>query len=382
MKILIVSMRSIHTIRWVSQLKNSGHDVYYFDILNGGYIKEWDWVTQFTDWRYKFSNFKGRYFIKKYFPKIHSLLENNVQKEFDKILKEVKPDVVHSFVLYISCVPIFDIMQNNKHIKWIYSAWGNDLYFNQNKPIYKKEIVKVLPHLDYMFADCKRDLNLAVKLGFKGEILGDFPGGGGYHLDMIEEDIKSIDEREGIIIKGYHGEKHRGLQVLKALELIINLPKITIFSADDIVYNYYKNSEILIKNDITIYRLNQHINHKNLCRLMNSSLIYIGNNLSDGLPNTLLEAICFGTFPIQSDPGGASAEVIVDGENGLLIKDCDDILEIKLKIEKALSDKKMLIESFKYNMNLRNNFEYNFIRKQVINKYNEIEIKLYKIKQL
>ena len=33
MKILIVSMRSIHTIRWVNQLKDSGHEVFYFDIL-------------------------------------------------------------------------------------------------------------------------------------------------------------------------------------------------------------------------------------------------------------------------------------------------------------------------------------------------------------
>ena len=142
MKILIVSMRSLHTTRWVNQLKSCGHDVYYFDILNGGSIKEWDWVKQFSNWRYKFGNFKGRFFIKKYFPKVHLLLENDVQIEFEKILNKVKPDVVHSFVIYISCVPIFEVMQKNKHIKWIYSAWGNDLYFNQNKPVYKKEIKK------------------------------------------------------------------------------------------------------------------------------------------------------------------------------------------------------------------------------------------------
>lgn len=373
MKILIVSMRSIHTIRWVSQLKDTGHDVYYFDILNGGLIKEWDWVTQISNWRYKFGDFKGRFFIKKYFPKVHSLLENDVEKAFKKVLEDVQPDVVHSFVLYISCSPIFNIMQNNKQIKWIYSAWGNDLYFNQNKPEYKKEILKVLPVLDYMFADCKRDLNLSLELGFKGTVLGNFPGGGGYHLNMINEEIRTVDERDGIIMKGYHGEKHRALQVLKALELIEITPKITVFSADDVVYEYYLNSEKLKERDVTIYRINEHINHQDLCKLMNQSLIYIGNNLSDGLPNTLLESICFGAFPIQSNPGGASAEVINHGENGLLINDCDDVDEIKFNIEKALSNKKLLEDAFKFNMKFRNTLEYYTIKKQVINRYNSIK---------
>lgn len=373
MRILIVSMRSIHIIRWVSQLKDSGHEVYYFDILDGGYIKEWGWVTQFSNWRYKFGNFKGRFFIKKHLPKIHSLLENNVEKAFSKTLDIVKPDVVHSFVLYISCTPIFNVMQNYKQIKWVYSAWGNDLYFNKNKPEYKTEILKILPVLDYMFADCKRDLNLALELGFKGTILGDFPGGGGYHLDMISESIRNVDQRDGIIMKGYHGEKHRALQVLKALELIEKVPKLIIFSADNGVYEYCKNSGKLKASDVTIYRMHEHINHKNLCKLMNSSLIYIGNNLSDGLPNTLLESICFGAFPIQSNPGGASAEVITHEKNGLLINNCDDVSEIKLNIEKALSNKKMLKEAFKFNMEFRNKLEYKFIKNQVVEKYNEVE---------
>lgn len=376
MKILIVSMRSLHTIRWVSQLENSGHDVHYFDILNGGYIKQWPWVKQHTNWRYKFGDFKGRFYLKKNVPKIHKLFENDVEKAFEKILKKVKPDVVHSFVLYISCTPIFDVMQNNKQIKWIYSAWGNDLYFNQNKPKYKKEIIKILPHIDYMFADCKRDLKLATSLGFKGVILGNFPGGGGYHLKMIKEKIKSIHEREGIIMKGYHGEKHRALQVLKALELIEKTPKIIIFSAHDAVYNYYLNSKILKDKDIKIFRISEHVNHQDLCRLMNKSLIYIGNNLSDGLPNTLLEAICFGAFPIQSNPGGASAEVIKNGKNGLLINDCDNVDEIKLKIESALSNKQMLEKSFSYNMKFRDTLEFEFIKKKVLDKYKDVEKRL------
>lgn len=379
MKILIVAMRSLHATRWVSQLKESGHEVFYFDILNGGYIKEWDWVIQHTNWRYKFGNFKGRYFVKKYFPKMHKLFENNVEKEFENVLNKVKPDVVHSFVMYISCSPIFKVMRKNNHIKWIYSVWGNDLYFNKNIPKYKKEIDKVLPNIDYLFADCKRDLLLAKELGFKGQILGDFPGGGGYHIDMIEEEIKKIHERKYILIKGYHSEKHRGLQVLKAIELINDLPDIIIFSADKIVYDYINSSNKLLSKNIKTYRIEDPINHIDFCKMMNRSLIYIGNNLSDGLPNTLLEAICFGAFPIQSNPGGASAEIIADGMNGILINDCEDVAEIKLKIEKTLADKELLLSAFEMNMKLRQKLEFNFIRDKVLEKYNSIENDLKKM---
>lgn len=373
MKILLVSMRSIHAIRWVSQLMGSGHEIFYFDILNGGYVKEWNWITQFTDWRYKLGDFKGRYFIKKNFPKLHHLLENNVENEFERILKKIKPDVVHSFALHIACYPIVNIMNKYPKLPWIYSSWGNDLYFHQHKPEHQDEIRKVLPRIDYLFADCKRDLKLAKHLGFKGEILGDFPGGGGYDLNMIKENIKEVFEREYILIKGYHGELHRGLQVLKAIELIDKLPKLIIFSADDEVYNYYKSSENLLAKNIQIYKVKDPIPHQEFCRMMNNSVIYIGNNLTDGIPNTLLEAICFGAFPIQSNPGGATAEIIEDGTNGLLIDDCENVIKIKSKIEQALNNKELLKKAFLYNMELRKQLEYDYIREKVLKKYVVVE---------
>ena len=374
MKILMVSMNSIHFRRWTSQLEKAGHEVFWFDILGaGGSINKLNWVSQKTDWRLRFK--KGRYFFKK-IPWLKRILEKDVAKAFESYVEEVQPDLVHSFVLYMSCAPILEVMKKRKEIKWLYSAWGNDLYFYQNYPAYKKDIDRVLPHLDYMFADCKRDLELAKKLGFKGVTLGDYPGGGGYHLDLIDESIKPISEREGILIKGYHGEKHRGLNVLKALELIENSPKATFFSTDKALIDYYEASEILQKKNIIFHTQTNGLEHKSLCKLMNRSLLYVGNNLSDGMPNTMLEAICFGAFPIQSNPGGASAEIIENGVNGLLIDDCEDVEEIKSKIKKALSDITMLEEAQKYNLKLREKLSYESVQKEVLEQYTRIETEI------
>ena len=370
MRILLVSMNSIHFRRWTSQLEDSGHEVFWFDSKGaGGKIKELDWVSQHSDWRLRVK--KARYTIKK-IPLLNTLNERKISIAFEKYLMEVKPDVVHSFVLYLSCAPIVEVMKKYNHIKWIYSAWGNDLFFYQNYPEYRKEIDRILPHIDYMFADCQRDINLAYDLGFTGETLGVFPGGGGYHLDLINEPIKSISEREGILIKGYQGEKHRGLVVLKAIEKMdMNIP-ITFFSTDKILLDYYKASEKLQKTDITFYTADNGLTHKELCKKMNASLIYIGNNLSDGMPNTLLEAICFGAFPIQSNPGEASAEIISHGKNGLLIDDCEDTQEISTLIQQALSNTSLLKNAQEHNLELRDTLSYVSIRQGVLKQYTRV----------
>ena len=102
---------------------------------------------------------------------------------------------------------------------------------------------------------------------------------------------------------------------------------------------------------------------------MGEALIYIGNSNSDGIPNTLLEAICMGVFPIQSNPGNATAEIIKHKENGLLIEDCENSEEVKQLILYALS-----IDNFKKRQHYNNtiivkSIDYNIVKKNVNNIY-------------
>lgn len=371
MKILVVSMRSLHTIRWLSQLKHSEHEVHYFDILNGGYINELNWVIQHTNWRYKFGDFKGRVFIKKHLPGIHKLLENDVEKKFKEIIEEVQPDLVHSFVMYLSCVPILNIMKQNKHVKWLYSAWGNDLYYYRNIPEYKKDIIKTLPQIDYMFADCERDIKIASEMGFKGISLGVFPGGGGYEINKYKAYIKPVSERNVILLKGYEQRFGKAVNVVKALikikHKLLNY-KVVIFGADDDFYAKYK----LISNTSFI-DVKGKLAHNKVLELMGKSLIYIGNSVSDGMPNTLLEAIIMEAFPIQSNPGGASAEMIKDGVNGFLIDDCESIETISQKIMSAISNTELLEKAAIHNKQLRQELADTCIKPQVLKKYSLVE---------
>lgn len=371
MKILVVSMRSIHTVRWLSQLKDSNFEVHFFDILNGGYIKELSWVQQHTNWRYKFGDFKGRYFIKKYAPGIHKLLEHNLENKFEKVLLKVQPDIVQSFVMYMSCVPILEVMKKHRNIKWIYSAWGNDLYYYRNLENHRKDIIKTLSFIDYMFADCERDIKIARELGFNGVKLGVFPGGGGYEIKKYINAIRLLDSRNIILVKGYEQRFGKAINVIKALIKIENNLtnfRVVVFGADPEFYEGLK----AVPN-IDFIEVIGRMEHGEVIKLMGESLIYIGNSVSDGMPNTLLEAIIMETFPIQSNPGGATEEIIVDGKNGLLINDCNNIDEIAQQISFAITNPSVIKTAAIHNRQIRQNLEYEFIKKQVLAKYALLE---------
>ena len=138
----MVSMPSVHFFRWTEQLKNSEFEVYWFDIYGAGIRNDkMNWVTQFVDWKKRW-DFPGRYFLKKNFPHLFSRIkrinEKDLNKEFERVLNLVKPDIVHSFALYVSCEPIFENMKKHTEINWVYSSWGSDLYYFKNE-LYKTE---------------------------------------------------------------------------------------------------------------------------------------------------------------------------------------------------------------------------------------------------
>ena len=384
MKILLVSMNSVHFVRWTEQLKDSGHEVYWFDILDSGYANKLSWVNQIVGWKQKYPNLKGRHFVKKRLPwlykKINFLFENDTAKAFEETINKVQPDVVHSIVLYLSCTPILSVMKKHEDLQWIYSSWGSDLFYFRNIPKFERDIKSVLPRVNYLITDCKRDVVIAKELGFVGKLLGTFPGGGGFNLSETERFIVTpTSERRTIMVKGYQGRSGRGLVVLKALIQLkkqLKNYKILVFGADSEVLKFSRKSNLEDELNISIYSRAKFLPHKEILKLMGEALIYIGNSNSDGMPNTLLEAITMGAFPIQSNPGGATEEVITHNENGMLINDCENVEEIKGHVISALSNSKLIEKAFIINqMEVKPQFARELISKQVLTAYNKTILK-------
>jgi glycosyltransferase involved in cell wall biosynthesis len=214
--------------------------------------------------------------------------------------------------------------------------------------------------VNYLITDCKRDYHIAKDNGFNANYLGVFPGNGGLKINTLN--IKPTTERDIIMIKGYEDGVGKASVVLNSLVLVdialLENKKIVIYSADNVLESQIKASNILSKLNITIYYRHKFIENDSLLELMGKSSIHIANSVSDGMPNALLEAMSMGAFPIQSNPGNVTQEVITDGLNGFLINNPLDNYEIAELIEDAIKNEELRMKAQNYNityMALNNN---------------------------
>jgi glycosyltransferase involved in cell wall biosynthesis len=378
MKILLVAIPNHHFFQWTNQLKESGYEVYWFDITDGsGFVERINWVKQFNGWKLKWK-YPFRYRIKKYFPKLYSFLEkitvNRVEVVFENILNEIKPDIVHSFEMKLSGLPILSVINKHK-IPFVYSSWGSDMYAYQNLGVTTDNVKSFLNRVDYLITDCNRDFQIAQQLGFTNQFLGVFPGNGGIDIETLF--IQSISNRRTICIKGYDDGVGKALVVIKAIELIEFDSSIDflIFSADENVVSYLQKSKYFKQKKVELILRKSFLKNKLLLQKLGSCLLYIGNSTSDGMPNSLLEAMGMGVFPIQSNPGKVTEEVITHGINGFLIENPNEVVAIASLIKTAIENQELRAKAQEYNVSfVQKNYNRAMLRNKIINLYQSINL--------
>jgi len=375
MKILLVAIPNHHFFQWANQLKESNYEVYWFDITDGaGFVEKINWVQQFNGWKLKW-NYPFRYRIKKYFPNLYSLLEkltvNKTEAVFETIIKEVQPDIVHCFEMKLAGLPILSVMQQNK-ILFIYSSWGSDMFFFKEHSLQKNQVQLFLERVDYLITDCLRDFKIATESGFKNKFIGVFPGNGG--ITFVKEFIKDSKGRNVILIKGYESFGCKASKIIEALQLVpkelLQNFEIVLYSTDEVIIKRIQENSFFNSLKLKIYPRTTFVSNEDLLKIMGKTCIHISNNISDGMPNTLLESMGMGAFPIQSNPGNATAEVIRNGINGYLISNPLDSLEIANCIEKAITNSSLRANAQLYNIEfVHKNYDRAIVREKIINLY-------------
>ncbi len=379
MKILFVCQQYIHAARWINQLKDSEHEIFLFDCLDMSIHKDLLWTNYYTNWsKRKLPKFKGEYFLQKkaakFYKKIEPILKVTASEKLEEIIKEIKPDLVHSLEMQSQTYPLLKVRQK-LDFKWAYFSWGSDIYLYKNQQYHRKLMQKIFSNINHLFVDNTRDVSLAKELGYKNDANGIFPGGGGYHIEKYQDFIKPIEQRNLILIKGYHHWAGRAICVLDAITHIVEEIRdfdIYVYSAHQIVVDKIKEINKKYELDIQYSSRQKEISQNELLEKFGKARIAIGNSISDGIPNTLIEAIICGAFPIQSNPGNVSEDYIENGANGFLINNPEDTQEIAGLIKQALDDVDLLKQAFLINKNKSNQLRYDLIKGEVLKTYNEI----------
>jgi glycosyltransferase involved in cell wall biosynthesis len=375
----MVSIPNHHFFQWVDQLKDCGHDVIWFDASDGGsHVERINWVNQIKGWKLKW-NFPKRHSLKQYFPLLYKGIqkynERDIADVFEKIIQKYQPDIVHSFEMRLAGLPILAVIEKYKYIPFIYSSWGSDVFYYSQLGIAKSQVSNFFERVNYLITDCQRDYRIALENGYKNAFLGVYPGNGGITIDTTR--IKDTQKRSTIMIKGYDDGVGMALKVIQALELIsISLIKnysIEVYSADASIIHQLKSATYFKSLKVRIIKRGAFISNSELLEIMGQSVLHIGNSISDGMPNALLEAMGMGAFPIQSNPGQVSEEVIEHGVNGFLISNPSDIQEIAGWIEKALLNNKLREEAQTYNIDfIIKNYNRENLKQDIVQLYKGI----------
>lgn len=194
---------------------------------------------------------------------------------------------------------------------------------------------------DALLADCRRDINFARKHGLRAVcntlIL---PGNGGVDLRLFCPGLDAV-RRERLIVfpRGLHPYMQTDV-LLAAISLLFREPEyknvVFILLATPATVGILK--EMAAKRNLSpdSVRVLPFMSRPKLAALLQHAAAIVSPSLTDGTPNSMLEAMACGALPVMSRLESV-AEWISHGENGLLF-DAMDATELAVCFKRAISD--------------------------------------------
>jgi len=248
----------------------------------------------------------------------------NYQNQLLSIISTLKPDLVHALRIpyegMLACI-------TPQNIPLLVSVWGNDFTLHANANQKMKELTRsILNRTNGLIADVHRDINLSFQLGFSCEKPSlVVPGGGGIHLSEIltTANVKnlhfSVPDNTPVIVNP------RGIRAYAQTDVFFQSIPIILQELSNAIFlcpamegkpeaNHWVENLKIQKNVNLLPSLPQH----DLWSYFHQSQISVSLTTHDGTPNTLLETMACGCFPICGDIESIR-EWIVPGVNGFLV---------------------------------------------------------------
>ena len=272
-------------------------------------------------------------------------------RQVRQILQSIQPDLVHALrIPYEGLLAAAAV----RHQPLLISVWGNDLtLFATGYPMMGIYTRKALRRIDALHCDNQRDLRLAADWGFdmrKPAIV--LPGGGGVESDFYfnvkadEALLRAFDVPRGVPLvinpRGFRGYM-RSDTFFYSIPLVLRRFPRAFFLAVGFANNRLAENWLLDLGIADSVRLLPVVTREQLASLFKSAQISVSPSEHDGTPNSLLESMAAGCFPVAGDIESIR-EWIRHGENGLL---CDPASPESLAaaVIRALEDEELRIRA-------------------------------------
>jgi len=233
-----------------------------------------------------------------------------------EIAERLQPELVHALR-----IPYEGMLAANVNLRapLIVSVWGNDFTLHApSTPLMRHHTKWALHAADALHADCDRDIRLARAWGLdspKPTLVA--PGNGGIHTDIFSPPAQLTDEPLILNPRGFRAYV-RNDTFFQSIPLVLKeIPNARFVCAS--MAGQPEALDWIRKLGIeTSVELLAPRPHAEMAGVYRGAMILVSPSTHDGTPNTLLEGMACGCFPIAGDLESLR-EWIRDGENGLLI---------------------------------------------------------------
>lgn len=264
-----------------------------------------------------------------------------------KILLVFKPRILHYHELQHSGYALLPLhrkfrKRRNHYPKIIGSTWGSDLKYFAYTDAHKSKIRQLLNFTDVITSERTDEKKELALFNFKGPVIAPVYISVGFDSKEIQSQWSPPSSRNLILVRGYQHDQGRALNALKALEL--SASELTGFRVR--VFSSHKSPSVNYQTQIMRNTLGIDIDvlpqmdHEKFLNVYSDARIYIGLSETDGLSTSMVEAMKFGAFPIQSQ-NSAAGEFLENSKTGFIV-DPWDIDSIRHAIHTALSDGELI----------------------------------------
>jgi glycosyltransferase involved in cell wall biosynthesis len=278
------------------------------------------------------------------------------QVRFRRLVESIQPEIVHALR-----IPYEGMLGSvtPPGIPFIVSIWGNDITLHAHGSPWMAALTRrVLRRADGLFADANRDITLASKWGLRpGTPTLVVPGAGGIHLDEITTGTGAspLPEElpEAALVVNPRGQRPGSLRqdiFFKAIPLVLDKVPAAYFVCPALKLDPQSEGWVASLGIGERTRLWAKLSQPQLWKLLKNADVFVSPSLHDGTPNSLLEAMACGCFPVVGDIE-SMREWITDGINGLLV-DASDEKMLADAIARALNEPILRSQAAKMNLTL------------------------------
>lgn len=350
-RVLVIGMLdSIHLARWISQFSDSNIQILLFP--SSHFRKVHQKLVHIQSDKIKifgFSLFGTLLGYMDSFVTFRFLSPNlgfRVRRTILKLVIQVfRPETIHAIEIQHAGYLVSDIL--GLASRRILTNWGSDIYYFQHFPEHKIKIERALKWATHYSAECERDYGLARALGYTGFELPKIPNAGGF--DFKSESNFPKSDSKLILVKCYGGAFGLGNLAIELLDNFLDIEsssKVFFYSVTQELIGAVINLQKRYPSRIAFSTVSNPLSYENLRALFQESIIYLGLSRSDGLSTSFLEAMCHGSYPIQSDTSCAEEILNLGGIGSIVKPESDSIIH---ELRRVYNDEELRFLAAKQN---------------------------------